>query len=163
MTQEQQPDSRRDVSRRGVLKGATLGGLALPLVAACGGGGDPGSTSGSGATTGGGSAGGGGSSGGGGGGAKLTVAGADIPVGSGKIYADQGVVVTQPSAGDFKAFTVTCTHQGCPVNDISGEDIVCPCHGSRFSIKDGSVVSGPATSPLPEFTATVKGKDVVVS
>ena len=71
----------------------------------------------------------------------------EIPVGGGKIFAADKVVVTQPTAGDFKAFSAVCTHQGCVVADIKGEDIDCTCHGSKFSIKDGSVLKGPRPSP----------------
>ena len=63
---------------------------------------------------------------------------ADIEVGGGTIFADEQVVVTQPSEGEFKAFTTTCTHQGCQVESVSDGSINCPCHGSSFSIEDGS-------------------------
>lgn len=72
----------------------------------------------------------------------------DVPVGSGKIFADQKVVVTQLTKGNFKAYTAVCTHQGCIVSSIDATQIHCACHGSSFSIKDGSVVGGPAPSPL---------------
>jgi Rieske Fe-S protein len=85
----------------------------------------------------------------------------DIPVGSGKILS--GVVVTQPAAGTFKAFSSTCTHQGCQVNAVSGGLIKCPCHGSEFSITDGSVKAGPAPSPLPAKKVTVTDGQIVVA
>src|SRR5204863_412517 len=81
----------------------------------------------------------------------------DIEVGGGKIYGGQHLVVTQPTAGEFKAFDSTCTHQGCTVGDVSDGTIHCPCHNSRFSIEDGSPVSGPATRPLVEKKITVDG------
>ncbi|MEO5652534.1 MAG: Rieske (2Fe-2S) protein, partial [Marmoricola sp.] len=88
---------------------------------------------------------------------------ADIPVGSGKIFAADKVVITQPNEGDFKAFGAVCTHQGCVVSEIKDAEIDCTCHGSKFSIQDGSVLGGPATKPLPEFKVTVKGEDLSVS
>ena len=59
------------------------------------------------------------------------------------------MVVTQPSAGEFKAFSATCTHEGCLVSDVSGGLIRCPCHGSLYSVVDGAVRGGPAPRPLP--------------
>jgi len=87
----------------------------------------------------------------------------DIPVGGGKIFADQKVVVTQPTAGQFKGFTAICTHQGCTVSDVSGGTINCPCHGSKFKVADGSVANGPATSPLGAEQITVSGDEVTLA
>jgi Rieske Fe-S protein len=36
-----------------------------------------------------------------------------------------------------------CTHMGCTVDQAANGTIDCPCHGSQFSVKDGSVVAGP--------------------
>jgi Rieske Fe-S protein len=85
---------------------------------------------------------------------------ADVPVGGGKILADQKVVLTQPADGEFKAFTAVCTHQGCTVNSVSDGIIHCPCHGSQFSIEDGSVVGGPAPKPLGAVEITVEGDQI---
>jgi nitrite reductase/ring-hydroxylating ferredoxin subunit len=82
-----------------------------------------------------------------------------VPVGGGKVYAEQRVVVTQPAKGDLRAFSALCTHQGCPVGDVAGGTINCPCHGSRFNL-DGSVAQGPATEPLPPERITVKGGEI---
>lgn len=72
----------------------------------------------------------------------------EIPVGGAVILTEEKVVLTQPIAGEVNAFSVTCTHQGCPVSQVSDQGIVCACHNSVFSTLDGSVVSGPATSGL---------------
>ena len=85
---------------------------------------------------------------------------ADIPVGGGKIFKDEQVVVTQPKDGEFKAFTSICTHQKCPVANVSDGTINCTCHGSRFSITDGSVANPPATQPLAEKKITVTGNSI---
>ncbi|MFD0634992.1 Rieske (2Fe-2S) protein [Catenulispora yoronensis] len=71
-----------------------------------------------------------------------------MPVGGGAILADRQIVLSQPTAGTFKAFTAVCTHQGCTVSSIDKGLISCPCHGSRFHLADGSVANGPATQPL---------------
>jgi Rieske Fe-S protein len=158
--------------RRTVLKGAVVAGAVIPFLAACGNGstdnsgGDlskPGSGSGSSSGGGsGGNAGGAGSGGSGGGGsADALTTTSQVPQGGGVILDDPGIVITQPKAGDFKGFTNICTHMGCPVSEVSGGTINCFCHGSQFSIEDGSVVTGPATSPLPAEPITVKGKDIL--
>lgn len=85
---------------------------------------------------------------------------ADIPVGGGKIFKDEQVVVTQPKEGEFKAFTSICTHQQCPVANVKGGTINCTCHGSKFDITDGSVASPPATRPLAEKKITVTGNSI---
>ena len=86
---------------------------------------------------------------------------AQVPDGGGEIIDGKNIVVTQPEAGSFKAFTAVCTHQGCIVSTVSGGTINCPCHGSKFSIKDGSVVNGPATQPLAAIAIKVEGTSIV--
>lgn len=156
MTESDESRTSAGVSRRTMVRGVAVGGLSLPLLAACGGGSSQSSGSGS---SGSGSSGGGskGKSGG------TEVAVADVPVGGGKILGAQQVVVTQPTKGDFKAFTAICTHQGCTVGQVTGGKIICPCHGSEFSIKDGSPLTGPAQSPLAPKKVSVSGGQISVS
>jgi Rieske Fe-S protein len=87
----------------------------------------------------------------------------EVPVGGGKIFADKDVVVTQPTSGEFKAFSATCTHQGCKVKSVTDGQIVCPCHKSHFAVADGSVTSGPAKRPLPAKTISVDGVSIVLA
>ena len=139
-----------DASRRAVVGGFLGVGVAAPLLVACGseessGSGDSGDA-----------------------GAESPPSGAigktsEVPVGSGRIYKAEKVVVTQPAEGEFKAFSSICTHQQCPVTKIEGKDISCTCHGSKFSIADGSVANGPAKKPLEELTVTVSGDVLSVS
>lgn len=171
MTQEPQQDTRATrasrSTRRGVLAGVGLVGLA-GAVSACGSGGPSSSSAGTTAgappaTTGAGSApssasGGGGSTAGAQGSALATTS--EIPVGSGKIFTSEKIVVTQPNSGDFKAFSAVCTHMGCIVSTISNGTIDCPCHGSQYSISTGAVVGGPAPSPLPAQTIKVTGSNI---
>lgn len=85
---------------------------------------------------------------------------ADVPVGGCAVFASAKVVLTQPTEGDFKAFSSICTHQGCTVSASSDGVIPCTCHGSEFSIEDGSVLQGPATSGLAEVDITVEGDSI---
>ncbi|MFH8381945.1 Rieske (2Fe-2S) protein [Kitasatospora sp. NPDC018058] len=86
-----------------------------------------------------------------------------IPEGGGKVFREQKIVVTQPTAGQYKAFSAKCTHAGCIVDQVKKEQIQCPCHGSRFGIADGAVQDGPAPSPLPAYTVTVEGGNLKVT
>ena len=172
MTQEPQQDTRATrasrSTRRGVLAGVGLVGLA-GAVSACGSGGSGSSSAGTTAgappaTAGAGSApssasGGGGSTAGAAQGSALATT-SEIPVGSGKIFTSEKVVVTQPNSGDFKAFSAVCTHMGCIVSTISNGTIDCPCHGSQYSISTGAVVGGPAPSPLAAQTIKVTGSNI---
>jgi len=152
-------------TRRVVLTGAGAAGAAIAL-AACGTGGNgagngaggvPAGTPASSAAAGG--------AGGGAGGdmAGAAIKTADIPVNGGMVYKDQDLVVTQPVAGKFEAFSATCPHAGCMVNKISNNVIHCPCHGSSFNAKDGSVKTGPATRGLTKKAVKVANGTITVT
>lgn len=88
---------------------------------------------------------------------------ADVPVGGGLILADQDLVITQPSAGTFKGFSATCTHEGCTVAGVANGTINCTCHGSKFSVTDGSVAGGPAPEPLAARALAVTGTAITLA
>jgi len=131
------------ITRRTTLTGAATLGVATPLLVACGGGDGSSDTAVDPPAAG-----------------KELGTTSEVPVGGGKVFADQKIVVTQPSDGDFKAFTAVCTHQKCLVSQVADGSINCLCHGSKFSAEDGSVVNGPATSPLTEVAITVDGDTI---
>ncbi|MFJ5731446.1 Rieske (2Fe-2S) protein [Streptomyces paradoxus] len=138
-----------ETTRRTVLLATGATGAAA-LVAACGGGGDGAESTGSPTGQDGTNA-----------PAGQVLANIDeIPVGGGKIFKDEEVVVTQPEQGRFKAFSAICTHQRCTVGSVSDGTINCPCHGSKFQIADGAVSQGPATRPLPAEQITVEGNSI---
>ena len=87
---------------------------------------------------------------------------ADVPVGGGVILREEKIVITQPTEGEFKAFTAVCTHQACLVAEVQ-ETINCSCHNSKYSIEDGSVQSGPAPKPLAEIPVKVDGDKIVAA
>jgi Rieske Fe-S protein len=83
-----------------------------------------------------------------------------VPIGGGVVLSSDTVVLTRGSTGPVHAFSAVCTHQGCLVNQVSDGTIDCPCHGSKYSVKDGSVVNGPATKPLPAKQIKVTGDSI---
>jgi nitrite reductase/ring-hydroxylating ferredoxin subunit len=87
---------------------------------------------------------------------------AEIPVGGGKIFAAERVVVTQPTRGTYRGFSAVCTHVGCILSTVSDGTIDCPCHGSEFKITNGAVVTGPAPAPLPKKQIKIVDGKVVL-
>jgi len=65
------------------------------------------------------------------------------------------------SAGGYGATSPASAAMGCIVNAVSGGTINCPCHGSKYSIVNGSVVTGPAPLPLAAVSITVQGTSIV--
>jgi Rieske Fe-S protein len=86
-----------------------------------------------------------------------------VPSGGGLILGQENIVLTRTAGNAVHAFSATCTHQGCTVNRVSGGTIDCPCHGSRFDIRTGAVVSGPAPRPLPAIKVSVRGNEIYTS
>jgi Rieske Fe-S protein len=146
-----EPENTPVASRRALFAGAGVAAAAV-VVAGCSS--SNGSSSSGGANAGGASSAAGGASG-------TLAATSDIPVDGGMVFKDKKIVVTQPDSGTFKAFTAVCTHMGCTVATVSGGTINCPCHGSKYSIKDGSVVHGPAPKALAPITIKVDGTSIV--
>lgn len=87
----------------------------------------------------------------------------EVPVGGGLVLTDEQIVITQPTEGDFKAFSASCTHQGTLVDEVQEGGIHCPNHGSLFSPDDGSVVQGPATKALPTVDIEVDGDKILAA
>ena len=95
-------------------------------------------------------------------GAAIALVG-DVPVGGGVVNDEVAIVVTQPSDGSIKAFTAVCPHQGCLVSEVVDNEIICPCHDSRFSAVDGAVLQGPATEGLAAASVVVQGDSIVLA
>lgn len=156
---EPRPTPRTTLSRRHALGGVAGVGLGLPLLAACGGDttatgptttqtpavADPTGSTGGEATP---------------EPAAAFAATGDVPVGGGALFPDEGVVVTQPAEGEFLGFSITCTHQGCPVDSITENGISCPCHGSIFDLSTGEPLSGPASAPLSAVQLAIQGDQI---
>jgi nitrite reductase/ring-hydroxylating ferredoxin subunit len=83
-------------------------------------------------------------------------------IAEGSFVVTQSLVVIKDGS-DVKAYSAICPHQNCPVDDVSDGEISCPCHGSRFSVADGSVIAGPATRGLTPATVSVDGTTATVT
>ncbi len=144
----QQPTS--EMTRRVLLRGTAMTGLAAPLLAACGSDGGEADSASSDAASGPAS------------GQPLTST-ADVPVGGGTVLKEEQIVVTQPTEGEFKAFTAVCTHSQCTVANVMKGTINCDCHGSKYDAATGEVTGGPAPSPLAAISVKVEGDQIVTA
>ena len=74
-------------------------------------------------------------------------------------------VVLANSDGQIYALAELCTHAECPLSEgeLDGEEMVCPCHGSRFNVKTGEVLSLPANEPLAVYNVQIEGSDVLIA
>jgi nitrite reductase/ring-hydroxylating ferredoxin subunit len=87
----------------------------------------------------------------------------EVPVGGGLILTDQRIVITQPTEGEFVAFTAVCTHQQNTVTSVEDNVIMCSFHGSSFSAQTGEVEGGPAPSPLAKVEIEVDGDRILAA
>lgn len=89
----------------------------------------------------------------------LKVTFADIPVNGALVFRESRVAVMRDEHAVF-ALSLVCPHLGCTVS-VTADEIICPCHGSRFNLK-GEVVQGPADKALARPGIEIRGKEVYV-
>lgn len=90
-----------------------------------------------------------------------------VPVGGAATFTDPATgspaLVVQAQAGQFKAFSAVCPHQGCTVDYSRSQRIfICPCHGAEFDATNGAVQRGPARDPLPGISVVVRSGQLYV-
>lgn len=64
------------------------------------------------------------------------------------------------------AYSKICTHVGCPVAlyEQQTHHLLCPCHQSTFDMADGAkVIFGPAKRPLPQLPITVDDEGYLIA
>ena len=71
-------------------------------------------------------------------------------------------LLSRTSANSFTAIDATCTHEGCTVTNVDGDQYVCPCHGSRYT-RSGQVVHGPAMASLRRYTTSFNDGVVTIA
>jgi 3-phenylpropionate/trans-cinnamate dioxygenase ferredoxin subunit len=66
--------------------------------------------------------------------------------------------------GSYYAIESTCPHRGGPLAEgiVTGEEVICPWHGSRFNVKTGSVMTPPPRQGVKSFPVRVTGDDVEI-
>jgi nitrite reductase/ring-hydroxylating ferredoxin subunit len=71
--------------------------------------------------------------------------------------AGETAVMLVRDGGDIVCLGARCPHRGAPLEQGERRDgaVTCPWHGSRFSLHDGTLLRGPATTPLPVFECRV--------
>ena len=90
----------------------------------------------------------------------------EIPPGKMKAVKNGGrAILVANVGGTFFAIGNVCTHMGCSLSDgtLSGDRVECPCHGSTFSLKDGSLVEGPAAEAEPAFAVRTEGDNIMLT
>ncbi|MGY1841755.1 MULTISPECIES: Rieske 2Fe-2S domain-containing protein [unclassified Modestobacter] len=92
-------------------------------------------------------------------------AAADLPEGEPVGVDVDGVpVVLVATGGEVRAVGGRCPHLGGPMGEgwLHRGELVCPWHGSRFSLADGEPAQGPSTAPLPCFDTRVRDGQVEI-
>ena len=87
----------------------------------------------------------------------LANTGGSLSLDGGSGIPSPGILIHRSSPTSVNVVSRYCTHQGCVV----GGDYVCACHNSIFA-KDGSVIQGPASSPLNTYSATISGSNIEI-
>ena len=74
------------------------------------------------------------------------------------------VAIVRDEDGDLHAIGDTCSHAEVSLSEGEVEDCTIECwlHGSRFDLRTGQPTSLPAITPVPVYTLTVDGDDVLV-
>jgi ubiquinol-cytochrome c reductase iron-sulfur subunit len=70
------------------------------------------------------------------------------------------------SVDGIVAYSMICTHVGCPVGlyEHRTHQLLCPCHQSTFDVtQDAAVVFGPAHRPLPQLQITVDADGYLIA
>lgn len=81
-----------------------------------------------------------------------------------RVEAQGTPILLMKKSGHVFAIADRCSHLGGPLSEgqIECDTVVCPWHGSRFSLRDGSVIDGPATTPQPALDVNLRDGEVLV-
>ena len=89
----------------------------------------------------------------------------EVPAGRAEVFdvEDRKIAVYRLEDAYF-AIDDICTHDGGPLADgeIEGDQVICPRHGARFSIKTGAALSFPAVTPVESYPVRVEGEELYI-
>jgi Rieske Fe-S protein len=78
-------------------------------------------------------------------------------------FGNKPVILVRTSAGEFRAFTATCTHLDCTVQFRKDMGLIwCACHNGKYDL-NGRNVAGPPPRPLDGYRVIVQGEDIFIS
>lgn len=89
----------------------------------------------------------------------------DIPSGAFKAFTVNRKAIVVCNSGDgFYAIADECTHDGAPIHTgrLFGHTIMCPRHGAKFDVRDGSVQAPPAVVPLDSYEVKIENDEIYV-
>jgi nitrite reductase/ring-hydroxylating ferredoxin subunit len=96
--------------------------------------------------------------------ARTVARAGEMPVGGVKLfrYAGEQCIMVRTAADSYAAYSQKCTHLSCAVYYAREHNrLECPCHKGYFSLRDGSVLQGPPSRPLPRVVLQRHGQDLV--
>jgi Rieske Fe-S protein len=78
-------------------------------------------------------------------------------------FGNKPVILVRNAAGEFRAFSATCTHLDCTVQYRKDMGLIwCACHNGRYDL-NGRNVAGPPPRPLDEYRVVVQGDEISIS
>ena len=89
----------------------------------------------------------------------------EVPDGRPEVFdVDDRKIAVYRIDGAYYAIDDICTHDGGPLaeGEVEGDEVICPRHGARFSIRTGAALSFPAITPVDTYPVRVEGEDLLV-
>ena len=89
----------------------------------------------------------------------------EVPLGGAEVFdVEERKIAVYRLEDGFYAIDDICTHDGGPLaqGDVDGDQVICPRHGARFSIKTGAALTFPAITPVEAYPVRVEGEDLLV-
>jgi len=92
----------------------------------------------------------------------------EIPVGGVKLFTyptkQDPCIMVRTDENEYVSYSQKCTHLSCAVHYSQASNrLECPCHQGFFSVKDGAVLQGPPSRPLPRIVLETRGEQVIAT